>query len=102
MPAPARSSVIAPSYGFDRGPPSGSAIASIEQPRRRPRPGQRGISPEIPRLAPAPRPEESPAMRRTLLLTGLVCLTAAGLTRAWWVGGHARIAEAASSGLPDD
>jgi hypothetical protein len=41
-------------------------------------------------------------MRRTVLLTGLVFLTLAGLTRAWWVIGHARIAEAATSGLPDD
>ena len=41
-------------------------------------------------------------MKRSLLLTVAVLLTLAGLTRAWWVIGHGRIAEAAVSGLPDD
>jgi hypothetical protein len=39
-------------------------------------------------------------MKRTLILAGLTVLVVAGLAPAWWVNGHARIAEAAVLGLP--
>ena len=41
-------------------------------------------------------------MKRSFLLALLSMSMMAGLTWAWWVVGHARIAEAAASRLPDD
>src|SRR5438067_1624030 len=41
-------------------------------------------------------------MSRYVWAAALAVLAAAGLTRAWWAGGHASIAEAAAAGLPDE
>lgn len=41
-------------------------------------------------------------MRMTWWLVVAALLSVVGLTRAWWVLGHASVAEAAVSGLPDD
>lgn len=41
-------------------------------------------------------------MKKMVILTGLALLLGYTLVRAWWVDGHARVAEAAASGLPDD
>jgi hypothetical protein len=41
-------------------------------------------------------------MKRYLIVAGLAALVLAGLSQAWWVKGHASIAEAAALGLPDE
>lgn len=41
-------------------------------------------------------------MKKYLLLAGVLLLAAASLTQGWWVIGHARIAEAATQGLPQE
>jgi hypothetical protein len=41
-------------------------------------------------------------MRKPLVLAALISLALAGLARAWWVQGHATVAEAATSALPAD
>lgn len=41
-------------------------------------------------------------MRRYLIIAGLAALIVANLAPAWWVKGHASIAEAAALGLPED
>ena len=41
-------------------------------------------------------------MKRNLIIAGLAALVLAGLSPAWWVKGHASIAEAAATGLPED
>jgi hypothetical protein len=41
-------------------------------------------------------------MKKWMLGAGLVALVLAGLGRAWWVKGHASVAEAAASGLPGE
>src|SRR4051812_1455126 len=41
-------------------------------------------------------------MKKWMLGAGLVALALAGLARAWWVKGHASVAEAAASGLPGE
>jgi len=41
-------------------------------------------------------------MSRFLLVVSLSALLAVGLCRAWWVNGHASVAEAATTGLPEE
>lgn len=41
-------------------------------------------------------------LRTYLLAAALLAAALAGLARAWWVEGHASVAEAACAGLPDD
>src|SRR4051812_30476213 len=53
------------------------------------------------------RPPRSPSPRRLLMYRWLLCvgcvlLLVVGLTRAWWVEGHASVAEGAASVLPDE
>ncbi len=55
-----------------------------------------------PERLPFPPREAGDDMRRYLIIAGLAALIVANLAPAWWVKGHASIAEAAALGLPED
>lgn len=45
---------------------------------------------------------EDAVMRKTMGMVMVLALVGGGMARAWWVLGHASVAEAAASGLPDE